>query len=519
MSDLSNAIKNICEEKGLSFESVIATIEQALGAAYRKDFGQKNQNIKVEFDPETSNSKIFDIKTVVEDLPEEEDEDDEDSDDSGKVEEKKEDKEDVETDNKTIKHKNTKTQTKDEKGEEKTIKEGGKFKEAAKAESDEEERKFNPKTEIQLSDAKLIKKTAKIGDEIKTKLEVPESYGRMAAQTAKQVIIQRLREAEREMIFNEFKEKEKEVISGVIQRHESRAVLVDIGKTVGYLASEEQIPGERYNPGERIKVYIKEVRLGSKGAEVVLSRTSDEILKKIFYLEIPEISNGLVELKAVAREAGSRSKVAVYTETENVDPIGSCVGQRGARIQTIISELGGEKVDIILYDESPIKFIANALSPAKILNIELNEKERKATVKVLADQLSLAIGKSGQNARLAARLTGWRIDIVGEKKEEIKKDEEKKDSVEKENTKTVKQENTGGDKVKDDNKKKEEAKTKKKIEDKRMDGKKKDEKDEKKKDNKSKDEKTEEKKEMIDKKKEVKKAEKKEKKEKKDGKN
>jgi N utilization substance protein A len=281
----------------------------------------------------------------------------------------------------------------------------------------------------------------------------------MAAQTAKQVIVQRLREAEREMVFGEFKGKEKEVVSGVIQRREGRFVLIDLGKTMGILPQEEQIFGEIYKPNERIKVYIKEVRLGSKGPEIILSRTSEEILKKVFYLEIPEISNGLVELKAVAREAGSRSKVAVYTDSENVDPIGSCVGQRGARIQTIISELGGEKIDIIQYDENPVKFIANALSPAKIVSIETNDKEKKATVKVLSDQLSLAIGKSGQNARLAARLTGWKIDIV----EATEKDKEKISSSDELKSLTEQKEDKKEEKKakKEDDEKKEEKKPKK----------------------------------------------------------
>ncbi|MDP2830600.1 MAG: transcription termination factor NusA, partial [bacterium] len=250
-------------------------------------------------------------------------------------------------------------------------------------------------------------------------LSVPDAYGRMAAQTAKQVIIQKLREAEREMIFNEFKEKEHEVVAGVIQRHEGRIVLVDLGKAVGILPNDEQIRGEQYNPGQRIKVFIKEVNITSRGPEIILSRTSDEILKKVFYLEIPEISNGLVEIKSVAREAGSRSKVAVSATSENVDPIGSCVGQRGARIQTIISELGGEKIDIIEYNENLAKFIANALSPAKTISVDIDEKNKKATVKVAEDQLSLAIGRDGQNVRLAARLTGWRIDIIGEKADKV----------------------------------------------------------------------------------------------------
>jgi N utilization substance protein A len=421
MSELSNTIKQICEEKGLSLEAVVATIESALAAAYRKDFGEKNQNIKVNFDIETGQSEIFDIKTVVEDMPLEEE--GLAGEEVGEGKKKKD--EGLET---RVKAKSQKPKVKEDNAEEE--KKTGDKKESvkgedlssesflssvalAKDEAQEEKRKFNPKTEIQLSDVKLIKKSAKIGDEIKTGLEAPESYGRMAAQTAKQVIIQKLREAERDMIFGEFKDKEKEVISGVVQRREGRMVLIDLGKAVGILPSEEQIYNENYKPGARIKIYVKEVRLGSKGAEVILSRTSDEILRKIFYLEIPEISNGLVELKAVAREAGARSKVAVAATSESIDPIGACVGQRGARIQTIISELGGEKVDIIEYDDSPEKFIANSLSPAKTISIEIDEKDKKATVKVAEDQLSLAIGKGGQNVRLAARLTGWRIDIIG----------------------------------------------------------------------------------------------------------
>lgn len=394
MSEISNAIKHICDEKGLDINAVVSTVEYALAAAYRKDFGQKNQNIVVEFNVEDGSSKVYDVKTVVEDMPE--------------IEET------------------------EEEGEEET-----EVVETQEGEEAEEERKFNPKTEIQLSDAKLIKKTAKIDDVIKTKLEVPDAYGRMAAQTAKQVIIQRLREAEREMVFNDFKGKEHEVVSGVIQRREGRIVLIDLGKSVGVLPPEEQIPGENYKSGERIKVYVKEVALRPKGAEIVLSRTSEEILKKIFYLEIPEISNGLIELKNVAREAGSRSKVSVWTDSDNVDPIGSCVGQRGSRIQTIINELGGEKVDIIEYSDDITKYISNALSPAKIIAIITDEKTNKATVKVAADQLSLAIGKSGQNARLAAKLTGWKIDIVENKsnpedKKETVEEEIKNDEIEEE---------------------------------------------------------------------------------------
>jgi N utilization substance protein A len=372
MSDIINAIKQICEEKGLSYDSVIMTIESALAAAYRKDYGEKNQNIKVEYDPATNHSAVFDVKTVVEDLPPQPElpEGEEPAEDNG----------------------------------DETI--------AQYDENGEEIRRFNPKTEIELKDAVLISPKIQLGDELKVALPTKEEYGRMAAQTAKQVIIQRLREAERDMVFGEFKDKEGEVVTGTIQRREGRIILVDLGKATGIILPEDQIPGERYNHNDRIKVYVRGVQSTPKGPEILLSRTSEEILKKVFYLEIPEISNGLIEIKSVAREAGSRSKVAVEALGENIDPIGSCVGQRGSRIQTIIRELGGEKIDIIEYSDDAAEFITHALSPAKISSLELNEEERRALVKVAEDQLSLAIGKRGQNVRLAAYLTGWKIDIV-----------------------------------------------------------------------------------------------------------
>ncbi len=440
MSDISNAIKQLCEEKNLDYKSVITAIEMALAAAYRKDYGERNQNIRVKFDPKTGESEIFDVKTVVEDLPEEEE--------AEML--------------KNLYNPDVKEIKKEEIREEEKIR-GERIE--RKEEGEEEVKKFNPKTDIQLKEAVILKHDAKIDDEITTELPIPESYGRMAAQTAKQVIIQKLREMERDMVFDEFKGKENEVVGGIVQRREGRFVFVDLGKAIGLLPAEEQIYGERYNPGERVKVFIKEVREGHKGPEIILSRRSEEILRKIFYLEIPEVANGLVEIKAVAREAGSRSKVAIYTEAENVDPVGSCVGQRGSRIQTIINELGGEKIDIIEYNEDQARFIANALAPAQILNIDLEEKEKKAVVKVSSDKLSLAIGKNGQNVRLAARLTGWKIDIIeatedGKEKKVIKGDEEEDDSKEKEKKEKKTEKKT---KEKDDKK---EKKTTKKKEDK-----------------------------------------------------
>jgi N utilization substance protein A len=462
MSDLSSAIQQVCDEKNLEYDMVVSAIEMSLAAAYRKDYGEKNQNIKVEFDSKTGKSKIFDVKEVVEDVPEE-------------ILEEMRKREEEAKERRERRAQGKPEEKKEEKVEEKKdeLKEG---------EAEEEEvRRFNPRTEIQISEAQILKSGAKVGDEIVSELPIPDEYGRMAAQTAKQVIVQKLREIERDMIFNEFKGKEGEVVSGVVQRREPRFVLVDLGKAAGYLSHDEQIPHEQYNSGERIKVYIKEVKLGPKGAEIILSRKSEEILKKVFYLEIPEISNGLIEIKGVSREAGSRSKVAIYTEAENVDPVGSCVGQRGARIQTIINELGGEKVDIIEYDEDPKKFISNSLSPAQTISIELNEEEKKAVVKVAEDKLSLAIGKNGQNVRLAAHLTGWKIDILSdgaEKSEEaieasatpedVKKDKEELDKVVNE------KEEKGDEKADDKNKesvdnKEEKAEKKDEKEDKKED--------------------------------------------------
>jgi N utilization substance protein A len=412
-SQLSQTIKQICEEKGISFDAVVKTIEAALAAAYRKDFGQKNQNIKVEFDPETGGSRIFDIKTVVEDVPEEElalgSE-------TGEIKE---------------------VALKKEEGKEKKPKRGRKKKieevpEVKKVEpvaegeilsEEDKKKKFNPKTDLQISEAKKIKKDSKIGDEIKTELEIPASYGRVAAQTAKQVIIQKFRESERQALFDEYKSKENEVVNAVIQRREGRMVLVDIGRLTALMPPEEQIERERYVPGQRIKVFIISVNLTPKGPEVIVSRSHSEVVKKLFTLEIPEIANGAIDIKGIAREAGSRSKVAVISNQEGIDPIGSCVGQRGTRIQTIIGELGGEKIDIIEYNDNPAKYIGNALSPARISSVDINETEKTATVTVKEDQLSLAIGKAGQNVRLAARLTGWKINIIKEKdsgeKEEV----------------------------------------------------------------------------------------------------
>lgn len=400
---IAEAVKQICEEKGITLESVISTIEAALAAAYRKDFGEKNQNVKVEFNLDTGKSEIFDIKTVVDDVPEEELE-------AIKAEEEARAKK---------KAGDRKSEIKFQKPEKPA---------EGKEEGEEEEvKRFNPKTDIQISDAQKIKKSYKIDDEIKTELEVPGDFGRMAAQTAKQVIVQKLRETERETMYAEFKEKEGEILVGTVQRREGNLVLVDLGRLTALLPPEEQIRSESYTPGGHIKVFIMSVSETTKGPEVIVSRSHPEIVIKLFNLEIPEIANGTVEIKSIAREAGSRSKISVYTDQENIDPIGSCIGQRGARIQTIISELKGEKVDIIKYSDDPVEYITNALSPAKIEEITTDEESKTATAKVAEDQLSLAIGKAGQNVRLAAKLTGWKIDIISAESEKIDEDDDKDD--------------------------------------------------------------------------------------------
>ena len=358
-SKFNQAIDQIVEEKGISKDRIVETIEAALAAAFRKDFGNSDQNIQVEFDVETGSSTVFNVKTVVEEITEEH--------------------------------------------------EGN-------------EREF-----LTEEDAQELEKGAKVGDVIKQEITPSAEYGRIAAQTAKQVIIQRIREAEREILMDEFDDKEGQIVNGSVQRIEGNNVYVDLGRTNGILFPSEQIKSEAYSIGQRIKVYVSEVKQTPKGPEIILSRSHPNVIRKLFELEVPEVYSGVVEMKAVSREAGSRSKIAVWSDQEGIDPIGSCVGQRGTRVQAIISELAGEKIDIILWDEDPVKFITNALAPAKIISVVTKEKDQEATVEVEDDQMSLAIGKAGQNVRLAAKLTGWKIDVVktdGEDDEASEKDED-----------------------------------------------------------------------------------------------
>ncbi len=268
--------------------------------------------------------------------------------------------------------------------------------------------------EISVEDAKKINKTLKKGDQVEIEI-VPKDFGRIAAQTAKQVIIQKLREAERNIIYTEFNDRKGEIVSGIVQKADNNIVIMDLGKLEGIMPTKEQIPTEKYKVNDKIKGYVLDVERGEKGApQVIVSRSHPDFVRKLLEFEIPEIYEGLIEIKSVSRDPGYRSKVAVYSPDENIDPVGSCVGQKGVRIQNIINELNGEKIDVIEWNPDPAIFISAALLPAKIMAVDIREEEKFAQVIVPDDQLSLAIGKSGQNARLAARLTNWKIDIKSE---------------------------------------------------------------------------------------------------------
>ena len=339
MNSFTDAITQICEEKNISKEVVLETIEAALAAAYKKDYGSKDQEVRVEIDPDSGEIVVYIQKEVVDEVE-------------------------------------------------------------------------NETTQMSIVNASKLKKNIKVGEFIEIK-DLPNDFGRIAAQTAKQVIIQRIREAERDMVFGEYKDKEGEVVNGSVQRVEGNNVIIDLGKALGVLFPNEQIQGERYYAGQRLKFFVVRVEQTNKGPQIVVSRSHPGLVKRLFELEVPEVLAGIVEIKAIAREAGQRTKMAVASNQEGVDPVGSCVGQRGVRVQAVMNEIGEEKIDIILWDEDQKTFIANALSPAKVNNIVLNEEDKKAEVEVPEDQLSLAIGRSGQNVRLAAKLTGWNVDIKG----------------------------------------------------------------------------------------------------------
>ena len=377
LGEFGSAVLQLADEKGIARETVIGVVEAALSAAYKKDYGKRGQNIRAQFDEVSKSAKYFLVKEVVD----------------------------------------TTTRDFSQPSEEEIIEEpkrpfGG---EVVEVTDSEEVRipRFNMERDILLEDAQQIRRDVKVGETVDIVLEEHNEFGRVAAQTAKQVIIQRIREAEREAMFTEYKGREGEIVNGTVERVDGRLVFVNIGKSVGVMFPSEQVEGEHYSVGQRIKAFMMRVDADPKGPGIVLSRAHTAMVEHLFKLEVPEISAGTVQVKAIAREAGSRTKIAVYSEEEGVDPIGSCVGQKGTRVQAVIDELHGEKIDIIQWSPDAEPFIRAALAPAKVVSVTLNETDRIAAVTVPEDQLSLAIGRRGQNVRLASKLTGYRIDVLG----------------------------------------------------------------------------------------------------------
>ena len=307
------------------------------------------------------------------------------------------------------------------------------------AEKDVVEEVENDKLQISIEDAKKINKSLEIGDVAEIEL-VPKNFGRIAAQTAKQVIIQKIREVSREVLYTEFSDRKGEIVSGIIQKADGGIVVIDLGKLEGVMPLKEQISTEKYRVNDKIRAYVLDVEKGTKGApQVMISRAHTDFVRKLFELEIPEIYEGVIEIKSISRDAGNRSKIAVYSPNENIDPVGSCVGQKGIRIQNIINELNGEKIDVIEWNEDPSIYISAASLPAQVLAVDIKDEERFAQVIVPDDQLSLAIGKSGQNVRLAAKLTNWKIDIKSESQfrkmiEELQNEQDSENSENNENS-------------------------------------------------------------------------------------
>lgn len=363
LKSLKSALEQLEEDRGIPKEKIISALEDALTAAYKRDYGKKGQIIRAKIDLDSGKTEFEQVKIVVDDSV-------------------------------------------------------VRFEEEPIDENDERP-KFNEEHHLLLEDARKIKKDAEINEEIIFPLETKDDYGRIAAQTAKQVIIQRIREAEKVSIMDQYEGREGEIVSGKVQKIERGNVFIDLGRATGILPYEEQVPGEYYRQGERIRAYLYLVEESPRGIFLKLSRSHPKFVEKLFEIEAPEIANETVEIKAIAREAGSRTKIAAYSHDENIDPVGSCVGQKGSRVSTVIGELGGEKIDIIEWSDNPETFIINALSPAKVNDIELDEEEKTARIEVSPDQFSLAVGKGGQNARLAAKLTGWKIDISSPEDEVI----------------------------------------------------------------------------------------------------
>ncbi len=362
LKTMKSALEQLEQERKIPKEKILEAIEQAMAAAYKKDYGKKGQIIRAHFNMETGETEFYQVKIVVDDSLV------------------------------------------------RVVVEGEEEEEIAE---DDERVRYNEEHHIMLNDAKKIKSDAALEEEIIFPLESKEDYGRIAAQTAKQVIIQKIREAERDSVMDEYGGKEGQIINGFVQKVERGVVYIEFDRATGIMPPEEQIPGEFYRRGERIRAYLYSVEESPRGINLKLSRTNPKLIQGLFELEAPEIASGIVEIKSIAREPGSRSKIAVFSNDDHIDPVGSCVGQKGIRVTTVMSEMGGEKIDIIPWSENPREFVSSALSPANVTNIVIDEENHKAEVEVAEDQLSLAIGKGGQNVRLAAKLTGWRIDIKG----------------------------------------------------------------------------------------------------------
>ncbi len=363
---MNSALEQLEEERGIPKAKIMGAIEDALTAAYKKDYGHRGQIIRARFDLASGKTEFLQVKIVVDE---------------------------------------SMLKTEDEETEpDEAVTEG---------EIRPEKVFFNEEQHIMLEDARKIKRDAELGEELIFPLETKDDFGRIAAQTAKQVIVQRIREAERASVLDEYTDRQGEIITGKVQKLERGNVFVDLGRTTAILPYEEQMPGEYYRQGERIRAYLYAVEETPRGVNLKLSRSHPKFVEQLFAQEAPEIASGIVEIRSIAREAGSRTKIAVSSKDRKIDPVGSCVGGRGVRVNTVISELGGEKIDIIEWSENPEVFIGNSLAPAKIKSISLKEEAREAKIEVDPDQFSLAVGRGGQNARLAAKLTGWRIDIVG----------------------------------------------------------------------------------------------------------
>jgi len=376
---ITSVLDQLEEERGIPRAKVLDAIEAALATAYKKEYGKRGQIVRAQFDLQTGDVHFFQIKIVVD-----------------------------------------KTHV---------------YMEEEDRTEDDERIRYNEEQHILLDNAKLIKGDAVIDEELVFPLELKDDYGRIAAQTAKQVIRQKIREAEKVSILEEFGQRQGEVIHGIVQRIERGTIYVNLGRATGIIPYDEQIRGERFKQNDRIRAYLYSVEEGNRGTFLRLSRSHPKFIEKLFELEVPEIVSGVVEIKAIAREPGSRSKIAVYANDPHIDPVGSLVGQRGVRVSTVMSELGGEKIDVIEWSETLDEFIEDALSPAKILDVELDEENKTATVEVSEDQQSLAIGKAGQNVRLAAKLTGWKIDIVSMQGDSVAEtDGDQVDIAEKETT-------------------------------------------------------------------------------------